>query len=348
MASTTSVTDFSVSLGQGGYSWNVIRSESDELIFRYAEKCGAKVFDATKVDEIKFEPYDQDGFDRKIRLANPGRPVSATWSRKDGTTGSISFDYIIDASGRNGIISTKYLKNRRLNEALKNIANWTYWKGAKRFNVGEKNENSPFFEALSDGSGWVWAIPLHNGTLSCGIVARQDIFFAKKKETGLSGSVFYKEYLKMAPRIHDMVQGAEMLSDVKQASDWSYSAGAYAGPHFRLAGDAGCFIDPYFSSGVHLALTSGLSAAATIRASIRGQCSELTAAKWHTTKVNEGYTRFLLVVMTVLRQLRSKGTAIIGEEKDEGYDKAFSFIQPGKWPDVQTYLQHCQITDEPG
>ncbi|KAG6358328.1 hypothetical protein INS49_014212 [Diaporthe citri] len=124
-----------------------------EMIFRYAEKCGAKVFDGTKVDEITFEPYDQEGFDRKIRLANPGRPVSAKWSRKDGTNGSISFDYIIDASGRNGIISTKYLKNRRLNEALKNIANWTYWKGAKRFNPGEKNENSPFFEALSNGSG---------------------------------------------------------------------------------------------------------------------------------------------------------------------------------------------------
>lgn len=323
-------TDFSVSLGQGGHAWNVIRSESDEMIFRYAEKCGAKVFDGTKVDEIMFEPYDQDGFDRKIRLANPGRPVSARWSRKDGTTGSINFDYIVDASGRNGIISTKYLKNRRLNEALKNIANWTYWKGAKRFSPGEKNENSPFFEALSDGSGWVWAIPLHNGTLSCGIVARQDLFFAKKKATGLSGSDFYKEYLKMAPQIYEMVQGAEMLSDVKQASDWSYSAGAYAGPHFRLAGDAGCFIDPYFSSGVHLALTSGLSAAATIQASIRGQCSELTAAKWHTTKVNEGYTRFLLVVMTVLRELRAKGAAIIAGSKDENYDKAFSFIQPGR------------------
>lgn len=339
MQNLSSVTDFSVSLGQGGYSWNVIRSESDEMIFRYAEKCGAKVFDGTKVDEITFEPYDQEGFDRKIRLANPGRPVSAKWSRKDGTTGSIDFDYVVDASGRNGIISTKYLKNRRLNEALKNIANWTYWKGAKRFNPGEKNENSPFFEALSDGSGWVWAIPLHNGTLSCGIVARQDIFFAKKKESGLSGSAFYKEYLKMAPQIYDMVQDAEMLSDVKQASDWSYSAGAYAGPHFRLAGDAGCFIDPYFSSGVHLALTSGLSAAATIQASIRGQCSELSAAKWHTTKVNEGYTRFLLVVMTVLRELRAKGAAIIAGSKDENYDKAFSFIQPGEWGGFQSYME---------
>jgi len=127
----------------------VVRSESDEMIFRHAASSGAKTFDGTKVDSITFEDYPQDGFDADVHLSNPGRPVSANWSRKeDGTTGTIKFDYIIDASGRNGIISTKYLKNRRHNEGLKNIANWTYWKGAKRFNPGQKNENSPFFEAL--------------------------------------------------------------------------------------------------------------------------------------------------------------------------------------------------------
>jgi hypothetical protein len=46
-------------------------------------------------------------------MANPGRSVSASWSRKDGTSGTINFDYLVDGSGRNGIISTKYLKNCR-------------------------------------------------------------------------------------------------------------------------------------------------------------------------------------------------------------------------------------------
>lgn len=142
-------TDFAASLGKGGHSWNVVRSESDELLFKHAGKSGAKTFDQTKVDSLQFEPYPHDGFTSEDRLANPGRPVSAAWSRKDGTSGTIKFDYLIDGSGRNGIISTKYLKNRRFNEGLKNIAIWSYWKGAKRYKQGEENENSPFFEALN-------------------------------------------------------------------------------------------------------------------------------------------------------------------------------------------------------
>nr|POE70849.1 sulochrin halogenase [Quercus suber] len=141
-------TDFAASLGPGGHSWNVVRSESDELIFRHAGKSGAKTFDGTKVESLNFETYAHDGFSTNDHLANPGRPISATWSRKDGTSGTIKFDYLIDASGRNGIISTKYLKNRRFNQGLKNIANWVYWKNAKHFNEGGETENSPFFEAL--------------------------------------------------------------------------------------------------------------------------------------------------------------------------------------------------------
>ena len=121
----------------------------DELIFRHAEKSGAHTFDGTKVNEIQFEPYEDKDFPADPKLANQGRPVSATWSRKDGSSGKISFDYIIDASGRAGLISTKYLKNRSLNEGLKNIANWTYWKGAAAYGDGTERQSSPFFEALS-------------------------------------------------------------------------------------------------------------------------------------------------------------------------------------------------------
>jgi 2-polyprenyl-6-methoxyphenol hydroxylase-like FAD-dependent oxidoreductase len=119
-------------------------------MLKYSAECGAKVFDGTKVQSIAFEPAGKGMIDpNDSRVANPGRPVSATWLRKDGTTGTIRFDYLVDASGRRGIMSTTYLKNRQYNQGLKNVATWGYWKGAKRYAPGTNKENSPVFQALT-------------------------------------------------------------------------------------------------------------------------------------------------------------------------------------------------------
>ena len=73
---------------------------------------------------------------------------------------------------------------------------------------------------------------------------------------------------------------AKQVTPLHSGSDFSYHAKAYAVPYARIVGDAGCFIDPFFSSGVHLAVTGALSAGTTIAASIRGDCSETAAAQW--------------------------------------------------------------------
>ncbi len=142
---------------------------------------------------------------------------------------------------------------------------------------------------------------------------------------------FYKECLKLSPDILGRLDEAEFVSTtIKTASDWSYSATTYAGPNFRLVGDAGCFIDPYFSSGVHLALAGGLSAAVTIQASLRGECSEFQAAKWHSHKVAESYSRFLLVVMTTMRQIRAGEELVLSDVDEDGFDRAMALFRPSE------------------
>jgi len=164
-----------------------------------------------------------------------------------------------------------------------------------------------------------------------GIVMRQDMSTSKKRALGSpSGVEFYMESLKLCPGALKILGDAEMVTDLKQASDWSYSAPAYASPYVRIIGDAGCFIDPYFSSGVHLALASGLSAAMTICAARRGDSDELSAAKWHSTKVAEGYTRFLLVVMSAMKQIRKQDEPVLSDWDDDGFDVAFDAFRPGK------------------
>ena len=139
-------TDFIAAGGPEGYAYNVVRSESDHLIFKHASKSGAHTFDQTKVESIEFESTNEAWVDG---LPNPGRPVSATWSRKDGSSGVIKFDDLIDASGRAGVVTTKYFKNRKYNQGLKNIASWGYFKNTGFYGVGTEQEGQPYFEALS-------------------------------------------------------------------------------------------------------------------------------------------------------------------------------------------------------
>lgn len=120
----------------------------------------------------------------------------------------------------------------------------------------------------------------------------------------------YIKQLELAPGVRQFLQSATLVSqDIKQAGDYSYSSTLYAGKNWRIAGDAGgmilhesldvpdflffseAFIDPFFSSGVHLALTGGLSAASTIAACIRGQCTNQESASFHNLKVGTAYTR---------------------------------------------------------
>ncbi|OGE53726.1 hypothetical protein PENARI_c007G03087 [Penicillium arizonense] len=313
-----SYTDFVAAGGPGGYSWNVIRSEADEILFRHAGESGASIFDGTKVTGIEFEASSEDVVDPAN--PNPGKPVSATWSRKDGSTGTVKFDYLIDASGRAGLVSTKYLKNRRYNQGLKNVASWAYWTGGGTYGVGTHKVGAP---------GWVWFIPLHNGTHSVGIVMNQAKATERKKAMDSpSSKEFYLENLNLVPGIQALLEKGEIVSEVKSASDWSYSASSYAFPHVRIAGDAGCFIDPFFSSGVHLALSSGLTAAVTISAAIRGDVTEKEAAQWHSSKVAEGYTRFLLVVLSSLKQIRGGDEPVLSDWDEKSFDRAFDHFRP--------------------
>lgn len=324
-------TDYVAAGGPESYTWNVIRSESDDLIFRHAGKSGASIHDGVKVASINFDDSAGIHVPEGYKVANLGRPTSAVWKKKDGTTGTIKFDYLVDASGRQGLVSTKYMKNRSFNQGLKNVASWAYWKNTDRYAMGTARDNQPFFEALTDASGWAWCIPLHNGTMSVGTVMRQDLSIQKKKALeSPSGVEFYKESLKLTPNVLRIIGQGEICTEVKHASDWSYSAPEYASPYVRIAGDAGCFIDPYFSSGVHLAIASGLSAAMTICAARDGTVNEIDAAKWHSTKVAEGYTRFLLVVMSAMKQIRGGDEPVLSDWDDDGFDAAFDAFRPSE------------------
>ncbi|THU92244.1 putative halogenase [Dendrothele bispora CBS 962.96] len=317
-------TDF-IAFDPENSAWNLLRSEFDEILLRHAAECGARVYEGISVTDIQFSKTD------------PDQPISATWSSKSTTnrSGTISFDYLVDASGRTGIMSTKYLKTRKFNESLRNIAYWGYWTGAGMYMPGTRRENAPWFEALTDETGWAWFIPLHNGTVSVGVVMSEQSGRSKKGNLSLEegsdrNTALYLEQLKLVPGLQKLLGQATFNGDLKTAGDYSYSSegSQYAGTRYRIAGDAGAFIDPLFSSGVHLAFTGGLSAAATIAASIRGQCTEDQAVAFHNQKIGTSYTRFLVVVWAAYKQMKAQSSPVLADVDEDNFDRAFDFLRP--------------------
>ncbi|KAJ3570902.1 hypothetical protein NP233_g4097 [Leucocoprinus birnbaumii] len=356
-------TDF-VALGHNNNAWNVVRSEFDQLLLNHARASGAAVYEQTKVDAIHFDPSNPDQpvsvswthTPPQALPSPPASPTTSTFSRifnrfsnaeqmpqvNGPVQGTTTFTRVIDASGRAGLMSTRYLHSRRFNASLKNIAVWGYWENVKSYAEGTRRSGAPWFEALTDESGWAWFIPLHNGSTSVGIVVNQKAYNAKAdslppppfsdQQTENAASTLAARYLSnlnFAPGIVDLIgEGKLVEGSVKTASDFSYSAPSYAGPNYRIVGDAGAFIDPFFSSGIHLAMTSALSAAATICASIRGDCSEALAASWHTQRVATSYTRFQVVVLSAYKQIRSQTGDVLADIDEDNYDRAFAYLRP--------------------
>ncbi|CAG8979384.1 hypothetical protein HYALB_00010270 [Hymenoscyphus albidus] len=325
-------TDFLATGGSNNYSWNVIRSEADEILFRHAAKSGAKTFEGIKINSIEF---DQSQNTDKIS-GIIGRPVSAAWSSKgEGTNGIIHFDYIVDATGRAGFLNTKYLKTATTTKHSRMLPTGPTSREVAHMEVGLRvktpfssrhyevlliNPMRPVQKPLTirniDESGWAWLIPLHDGTQSISVVMNQEIAI-KKKGAYSSTEEFYMESLKQAPMLIELLGKGERVTPVN-----------YALPYARIVGDAGCFIDPFFSSGVHLAGTGGLSAGTTIAASIKGDVDEVTAAEWHSNKIKHGYARFLIVVLSAYKQMRNQGQSVLADYGEDDFDRAFSFFRP--------------------
>ncbi|KAL9007363.1 MAG: hypothetical protein Q9173_007345, partial [Seirophora scorigena] len=300
-------TDFITGAGSEGYAYDIVRSKAGDLIFNHTNKSGAHKFGETKVTTIEFAPTDESWPEG---LPSLGRPVSAAWSHKDGKTGVIELEDLIDASGRIGIVATKFYKLRTgvISRTLATMA----WASTRK---------------VSLASGWFWTIPLHDGTTSVSVVRNQAVATQRKKEMeSPSSKDYYLDCLQSTPVVKVLGDSAELNSDIKSSSDWSYSASGYFSSHIHILRDAGCFVDAFFSSDVHLALSNGLSVATTIYAARRGDCDEVTAAEWHSKKVAEGYTRFFLIVLSALKQIREANEAVLSDF----YDRASAFFRPSE------------------
>ena len=273
-------------LGNESTTFQVERAAFDKLLFDNAKENGVKAFCNVQVDEIEFQKQ---------------RPVSARVVLETGEKQTISFNQLVDATGRRGLLANKYFSSREYFENFKNVAVWNYWENAKK--LPEGLEGAVVTEAFDHG--WIWAIPLRNNeSLSVGVVCRQDWF----KESQLSRKEIYNRVLKEhSTVVRDLIEDAKISKEpTRFEADFSYSSSILAKKGAFICGDAASFIDPVLSSGVHLAMLSGMLSAACINSLHHGRITENRAISYYSQAYNRSIIRFTSFVSAFYEQNKSK------------------------------------------
>jgi flavin-dependent dehydrogenase len=143
------------------YAVHVRRSEFDELLFRHAGKRGARTFEGQRVT----------GVDMDAGKGTPDNRPLVKVKADDGTETSWRPRFVIDASGRDTLLSNQFdakQRNRKHAAPRCTATSPTPSAGPGRF---EGNISLFWFD-----HGWFWYIPLKDGTVSVGAVASPAYF----------------------------------------------------------------------------------------------------------------------------------------------------------------------------
>lgn len=229
-------------------TWQVLRSEFDQMLLDNARAKGAEVLEETKVT----------GF-----LRERGAVAGVRAQSKDGEPFELRAPVTIDAAGRDAL-SVNREHWRVPDPHLRRIALWSYYRGAVR-DPGE--DEGATTVAFLPGKGWFWYIPLAGDVVSVGVVAQEEYLF---RETRDLEAIFDREAKvnpwierHLAPGRRTPAPGAQNGEPIVRqgafyiTSEWSYRSKFCAADGLIVTGDAFGFLDPVFSSGLFLALRGG-------------------------------------------------------------------------------------------
>src|SRR5207302_1253270 len=103
----------------------------------------------------------------------------------------------------------------------------------------------------------------------------------------------YRGLIARCPAIAERLARATLVSPIRIIRDYSYTSTRFTGPGFLLAGDAACFIDPVFSTGVHLACLAGFLGARAVDRILSGAAPEAEALAQYDTAYRGAFERYL-------------------------------------------------------
>jgi flavin-dependent dehydrogenase len=227
-------------------SFQVKRADFDKLLLDHSRESGAMVFEEARVEEVLFDGARARG----VRVTLSGEAQAHMVSAK----------VVVDATGRDALLSRK-LGGRQRDPRLDRSAAFAHFDTFKR----AEGPTGGDIIVITTPDGWWWLIPFSDGSVSVGIVMPSKRFKTR------SGSVdqLFEESIAATPEVLVLLAGAKRTTEIRAIADYSYSTSTFSGDGFCLIGDAACFLDPVFSTGVLMAMTSAELAAETIDRSLK-------------------------------------------------------------------------------
>ena len=218
--------------GEESYTFSVERAPLDRMLTQAVRDAGAEVHEGVAVKSID-RLTDGD-----VRLSTSEGPLHAR--------------VLLDASGQ-GTVVGRHLGTRRTLPDLRRVAYYGHFEGVDR-REGRLG-GSPIIVMCDEG--WFWVIPLDERRTSLGLVVSAEVIKSadvpadRALAWGISRSPFMRQITARA-----VAPGRNYVT-----ADFSYRCEPFAGPGYFLVGDAGTFVDPIFSTGVCMAMMSGVAAA---------------------------------------------------------------------------------------
>lgn len=289
------------------HAFQVVRSELDTILLNTARRYGATVWEETHVTDFLFEQERGCGLKYVTNSSSQTETVSAR--------------FLVDASGQSALLARKkaFLE---WDDDLKNVAIWAYYQGGK--NLDGQLAGNILIENLPDG--WLWVIPLHDGTHSVGLVT---------PASRVSGRQALEEQLERmlanSTESKKLLASAQRVSQYRTARDWSYRSKSFAGPGFLLTGDAAGFVDPLFSTGVFLALRGAGLAAEAIDGVLKEPEKESELLRCY----EQSYLDFFDVVISFVRYFYDAS-----KDREAYWGRAQQLIDPFKHMNARQDFVH--------
>lgn len=224
------------------HSYHVRRADFDKLLLDNSRRLGAAVVESMRVTDVEF------GGDGRLRVRAMG---------PDGTSSTWFPRFLVDASGRDTLL-LKRLGLKRVDKRNNTAAVFGHFRNVPR--QGGSAEGMITMHLFRHG--WFWMIPLPGDIMSVGLVGTRSFFRTRKEDLGS----FFGRAVAASPNVAQRMANAELVDPLVTTGNYSYDSRRYTGNGYILIGDAAAFIDPLFSSGVMMAMSSAAVAAEAVHA----------------------------------------------------------------------------------